>query len=562
MPSSFPEIGDRPEVLAAVASLQLDDEQLARAAEYAKREEVADGQVLFDTGDESGDLVLCETAALEALRPAEGDRHEEIFMTYGPGQFTGELNLLTGQRRSLTIRAARAGTVHRVDARSFRLLMAQETDLSDLFLRAFLARRRLLRQASGQTLRVVGDAESGEGMALRTFLARQGVPYSWLREDSAEGRSALAAAGHTTADLPLALMSGKAMPRVTPGFLSERLNLSYRRTGSGTADLTVIGAGPAGLAAAVYGASEGLETVLLDAVATGGQAATSARIENYLGFPFGLSGADLTARAAVQALKFGAHIASPCAVVDLETDGDTHVVTLIDGTLIRTRAVVLATGAAYRSLPLDRWRELTGRGIYYAATDLEAQAVAGRPVTVVGGANSAGQAALHLARHTPEVTLVVRGGDLGAGMSAYLVDRVLGDPRIVVRTGTEVTALHGRERLEGVSLTGRDGAAVRTDCAGLFCFIGAEPATDWLSHVALDEKGFVPTDRELTSGDLGSPWRDPERAPLPYETSVPGVFAAGDVRRASMKRVAAAAGDGASAVRSVHQYLALTGRHV
>ncbi|MFJ8358081.1 FAD-dependent oxidoreductase [Streptomyces sp. NPDC093984] len=562
MPSSFPEIGDHPEVLAAVASLRLDDEQLTRATGYARCEEVAAGQVLFGPGDEAGDLVLCGTAALEALRPAEGGRREEVLMSYGPGQFTGELNLLTGQRRDLTIRVTGAGTVHRVDARSFRLLMARETDLSDLFLRAFLARRRLLRQASGRTLRVVGDAESGEGLALRTFLARQGVPYSWLEEDSAEGQSALAAVGHTAADLPLALMTGEVMPRVTPGFLSERLNLSYRRTGSGTADLTVVGAGPAGLAAAVYGASEGLKTVLLDAVATGGQAATSARIENYLGFPFGLSGADLTARAAVQALKFGAHIASPCGVVALETHGDTHVVTLVDGTRIHSRAVVLATGAAYRSLPLDRWRELTGRGIYYAATDLEAQAVADRPVAVVGGANSAGQAALHLARHTPAVTLVVRGGDLGVGMSAYLVDRILSDPRITVLTGTEVTALHGEERLEGVSLTGRAGAAFRTDCAGLFCFIGAEPATDWLSHVELDEKGFIPTDRELTSGGLGSLWREPERAPLPYETSVPGVFAAGDVRRGSMKRVAAAAGDGASAVRSVHQYLALAGRHV
>ncbi|MGR6973630.1 FAD-dependent oxidoreductase [Streptomyces cynarae] len=562
MPSSFPEIGDHPEVLAAVASLRLDDEQLTRATGYAKCEEVAAGQVLFGPGDESGELVLCGTAALEALRPADGGRREEVLMSYGPGQFTGELNLLTGQRRELTIRVTGAGTVHRVDARSFRLLMARETDLSDLFLRAFLARRRLLRQASGQTLRVVGDAESGEGMALRTFLARQGVPYSWWEEDSAEGRSALAAVGHTAADLPLALMAGEAMPRVTPGFLSERLNLSYRRTGPGTADLTVVGAGPAGLAAAVYGASEGLKTVLLDAVATGGQAATSARIENYLGFPFGLSGADLTARAAVQALRFGAHIASPCGVVALETHGDSHVVTLVDGTRIRSRAVVLATGAAYRSLPLDRWRELTGRGIYYAATDLEAQAVADRPVAVVGGANSAGQAALHLARHTPAVTLVVRGGDLGVGMSAYLVERILSDPRITVLTGTEVSALHGEERLEGVSLTGRAGAVFRTDCAGLFCFIGAEPATDWLSHVALDEKGFIPTDRELTSGGLGPLWREPERAPLPYETSVPGVFAAGDVRRGSMKRVAAAAGDGASAVRSVHQYLASAGRHV
>jgi thioredoxin reductase (NADPH) len=559
MATSFPEIGDDPEHLASVAALRLDEEQFARAAGYAKRQEVAAGEVLFDAGDDSGDLVLCGTATLESLSTSANGTREHIFLTYGRGQFAGELSLLTGQRRSLTIRVVGSGTIHRVGPDSFRRLMARETELSDLFLRAFLARRRILRQTIGQTLRIVGDADSAAGLALRTFAARQGLPYQWIDGGSAEGGAAVRSAGLTETDLPVAMTPRDTMPRVTPGILSQRLNLAYRRTGSGTSDLTVIGAGPAGLAAAVYGASEGLETVLLDSVATGGQAASSARIENYLGFPFGLSGADLTARAAVQALKFGAHIASPCAVVALETEDGAHVVTLVDGTRIRTRAVVVATGAAYRALPLDRWAELTGSGIYYAATDMEAQAVAGRPVTVVGGANSAGQAALHLARYADGVTLVVRGDEPGARMSAYLVERIMTDPRITVRTGTEVTVLHGGNRLEGVSLTARGdgGAAYRIDCAGLFCFIGAEPATGWLTHVALDESGFIPTDRELTPDVLGRRWRDLGRNPLPYETSEPGVFAAGDVRRSSMKRVAAAVGDGASAVRSVHQFLAL-----
>ncbi|MFE6526779.1 FAD-dependent oxidoreductase [Streptomyces sp. NPDC057794] len=560
MATSFPEIGDRPEDLAALASVRLTEEQLARAVRYAEPEDVADRQVLSEVGDDSGDLLLCGSARLEAVRPSAGRDGDQVLMHYGPGQFVGELGLLTGQRRHLRVRVRRPGTVHRVEPRSFRLLMARDAELSDLFLRSFLARRRLLRQATAQTLRVVGDAESATGMRLRTFLARQGVAHAWLPHTSAEGTALLRAAGPGTADLPVAVIGSEVLTGVTPGSLSERLDLAYRHTGDGTADLTVVGAGPAGLAAAVHGASEGLRTVLLDAVATGGQAATSARIENYLGFPFGLSGADLTARAAVQALKFGARIASPCSVVALEPGPREHVVTLSDGERIRTRAVVLATGAAYRALPVDRWTELTGRGIFYAATDMEAQSVAGAPVAVVGGANSAGQAALHLARHAQAVTLVVRGGELGARMSAYLVERILGDPRITVLTGTEVTGLHGGERLDAVTLTHRAGAARRVACAGLFCFIGAEPATEWLRGVALDDKGFVRTDLTLAEADLGPRWRVEGRRPLPYETSVAGVFAAGDVRSSSLKRVAAAAGDGAGAVRSVHQYLALTAR--
>ena len=529
---SFPELGLREEDLLAVAATTLTPEQFGRAAGYGTLERVAAGELLYDVGEANLDLYLCGTATL-------ADR----FRTYGPGGFTGELTLLTGQTRNQSVRVDRAGTVHRITQAAFRRLMAQQTDLSDLFLRAFIARRRLLRLSAEQSTRIVGDPHSGAGLALRVFLRRQGLPHLWLDSAAAEGAAVLAETGLTMADLPVALTAGETLTRVDPGTLSERLGLSHRRIGGGTVDLAVVGAGPAGLAAAVYGASEGLSTLLLDAVATGGQAAASARIENYLGFPFGLSGTDLTTRAAVQALKFGAEIASPCAVTSLHTGDDCHVLTLADGTEVPARAVLIATGAAYRSLPVDRWDHFTGSGIYHAATDLEAQGVAGEPVAVVGGANSAGQASLHLARYASHVTLVVRGADLGAKMSAYLVDRVRADERITVCTGTEVTALHGDERLEAVTLTGQPGPV---PCRGLFSFIGAVAATSWLAGPALDEDGFVLTDAQLPAA-AGRP------VPLPFETSVPGVFAAGDVRHASLKRVAAAVGEGAGAVRSVHQ---------
>ena len=532
---SFPELGLREEDLLTAAATTLTAAQFERAAAYGTVEHVAAGDLLYDVGEANLDLFLCGTATLS-------DR----FRTYGPGGFTGELTLLTGQTRNQSVRVDAAGTVHKIGHAAFRRLMAQQTDLSDVFLRTFLARRRLLRLSAEQSTRIVGDPHSGEGLALRVFLRRQGLPHLWVDSASAEGAAVLLEAGSTVADLPVALTAGETLTRVDPGALSERLGLSYRAISGGTVDLAVVGAGPAGLAAAVYGASEGLSTLLLDAVATGGQAATSARIENYLGFPFGLSGTDLTTRAAVQALKFGAEIATPCGVSALRSDEDGHVLTLADGTEIPARAVLIASGAAYRSLPIDRWEHFTGAGIYHAATDLEAQGVAGEPVAVVGGANSAGQAALHLARYASHVTLVVRGADLGAKMSAYLVDRIHADERITVCTRTEVTALHGDDRLDAVSLGGQPGPV---PCRGLFSFIGAVAATSWLDGPALDEDGFVLTDAQLPAV-AGRP------APLPFETSVPGVFAAGDVRHDSLKRVAAAVGEGASAVRSVHRALA------
>jgi thioredoxin reductase (NADPH) len=305
------------------------------------------------------------------------------------------------------------------------------------------------------------------------------------------------------------------------------------------------------LAAAVYASSEGLTTVVLDALGPGGQAAATTRIENYLGFPSGVSGAELAERAETQALKFGAQLSSPCEIVSLDVDEHLHAV-LADGTAIASRALIIASGAHYRSLRLERWDEFVGAGIFYAATELEARPCANGPVTVVGGGNGAGQAALFLASCGCDVTVAIRRPEIESGMSRYLVDRLLANPKITVRGGTEVTRLDGGHVLESISLAGPDGELHEQACGGLFCFIGAEPATGWLSGVALDEHGFVRTDVQLTADDLGETWSALGRAPLPFETSLPGVFAAGDVRHGSMKRVAAAVGEGASAVRSVH----------
>jgi thioredoxin reductase (NADPH) len=299
--------------------------------------------------------------------------------------------------------------------------------------------------------------------------------------------------------------------------------------------------------------------MLLDSIAVGGQAAASSRIENYLGFPEGLTGIELTSRALVQANKFGAHVSSPCDVTSIDChDGHLHV-TLSNGQVLDTRAVVIATGARYRKPALDRWSDFEGAGIYYAATDIEARVCAGQRVTVLGGANSAGQAALFLANGGGTVDLVVRAAAVSAGMSHYLVDRLLAHPAITVRTATEVTDLHGDVVLQAVTLTPVGGGSQITECGGLFCFIGAQPATDWLTGIALDDDGFIRTDRDLTTDELCTTWDLLGRAPLPFETNIPGVFAAGDVRAGSMKRVAAAVGEGASAIRSVH--LSLTPTH-
>jgi thioredoxin reductase (NADPH) len=546
-------IESEPEVEDPVAFPELSDAQLARLSSYGTPQTVDAGDVLYGPGDTTYDLIVLEDATVEIVQPATRDAPEESLVRFGPGSFLGELNILTGQAVYLIARVVEGGRVHRIAPARFRRLMAEDPELSDILLEAFSARREILRQnGASRGIELVGSGMDSASLALRTYAARRRLPHLWFDADSVAGHSLMRAASLTSADLPAALMPDRVLTRATPGELAETLGLSYRGIdGGGAVDLTVVGAGPAGLAAAVYAASEGLTTVLLDAVGPGGQAATSSRIENYLGFPSGISGAELAERAETQALKFGARLSTPCEVVALDIAEHLHAV-LADGTAIATRALIIASGARYRSLALDRWDDFVGAGIFYAATELEARSCADGPVTVVGGGNGAGQAALYLASCGCEVTVAIRRPEIDSGMSRYLVDRLLASPKITVRRGTEVTRLDGGHALESISLAGRAGESNEQACHGLFCFIGAEPATGWLTSVALDEHGFVRTDVELTTDELGETWSALGRRPFPFETSVPGVFAVGDVRHGSVKRVAAAVGEGASAVRSVH----------
>lgn len=554
------------------ATPTLTAEQWERLAAYAAAaESVQDGAWLYQPGDRTVDLIMIERGEVQIIRPpAPGEADSTVVASFGPRQFSGELNLLTGQSAYLGARAGPDTVVRRVDASALRAVMGQEPEVSDLLLRTMMARRGFLRTSdAARSLEIVGGGMSAAALALRTYAAREQLPHTWTDADTEAGAAMLRAVGAVPADLPVAITTSGVLLRTTPGVLAERLGLSYRPSaGRGTLDLVVVGAGPAGLAAAVYGASEGLETLVLEATAAGGQAAASSRIENYLGFASGISGGELTGIAAVQAEKFGARIASPCPVARLRPDGDVIRLTLVDGTEMAARAVVIATGARYRALPLERWAEFEGAGIYYAATEIEARSCAQNPVAVVGGANSAGQAALFLAGRGSAVSLVVRGGDLRARMSAYLADRIQAHPNVTVHTGTEIAQLHGADHLEAISLRGGggagrsgdgdgvgDGALDQQPCSGLFCFIGAAPATDWLRGLATDEKGFLRTDARLREEDLTGPWPALGRRPLPFETSEPQVFAAGDVRSGSMKRVAAAVGEGACAVSSVHAAL-------
>jgi thioredoxin reductase (NADPH) len=543
---SMPDIADTPG--------QLTDPQLARLMAYGIPQTVAVGDVVFRPGDVDYDLIVIESGWIEILTPATADEPEATVAQYGPRGFLGELNFLTGQTAYLTARVTQAGRIYRLTRSRFRDMMADDPELSDIILRTFLARRDLLRSnGAARRLIIVGSSISAESLALRTFAARQRLPHQWIDVDSPAGRSLVASTHLSQADLPVVITPQQTLPRATPGTLADCLGLSYRRAPTDLVDLIIVGSGPAGLAAAVYGASEGLSTVVLDSVGIGGQAAGSSRIENYLGFPSGISGEDLTQRAAVQAMKFGAELSSPCKVASLDTHGYQLAVTLADGTCIDSRAILIATGVRYKKLPIDRWDDFEGAGIYYAATDLEARLCIGAPVTVVGGANSAGQAALYLATYSSEVTLAIRGPDAAQEMSTYLLTRIVADSRVTILVNTEVTGLAGTASLEGITLTNNTSAtSTEQPCGGLFCFIGAQPATEWLDNIDLDEDGFILTDTQLDHDSLGATWSSLGRKPLPFETSIPNVFAAGDVRLGSTKRVAAAVGEGASAIRSIH----------
>jgi thioredoxin reductase (NADPH) len=538
---------------------RLTDAQIAELSRYGERRPTTEGEVLIHEGERPPAFYVLLDGTV-AVVDGYGTAEERQIGLHGPGRFLGELALITGQPAFVTSVVREAGEVLAIPIDRLQEISVHDAKLADLVVRAYLARRELLIEL-GAGLRIIGSRYSPDARGLRDFAARNRLPHRWLDlEKDPEAETLLAELGLGPDDTPVVVWSGsKVLRNPSNEELASQIGLPDATSAETDADLLVVGAGPAGLAAAVYGASEGLDTVALDRIAAGGQAATSSRIENYLGFPAGISGAELAERAVAQAEKFGAHISVPGEAVGLSHDEGFHIVRLADGREIRARTVLIVTGAAYRRLDVPGMDRLEPVSVYYAATEIEAHQCAPDPVAVVGGGNSAGQAAIFLADHVARVYLLVREDDLTRGMSYYLASRIEQDPKIELRLNTEVRELRGDRVLEQVVVeNNQTGERDTIDARSLFVFIGAEPHARWLGDdVALDEKGFIRTGADALRGADGrsGEWESLGRQPLMLETSQPGVFAAGDVRSGSVKRMASAVGEGSMAVRLVHEYL-------
>jgi len=520
----------------------LSGDQFARLLSYAVVQQVRAGDVVFRPGDPAYDLVLIESGRIVIVAPAADGEPEAVVAAYGPGGFLGELNLLTGQSTDLTARVTQAGRIHRISPAALRRLLSDDPAVADVLLGAFLARRA---RRPGRHVEIVGYPASADTIALRMFVARRGVPHVWLDADSVAGRVLMRATPLAALDLPAVITPDRVLRRVDAVQLAEALGLPIRRSPAQPADLTVIGSGPAGLAAAVYGASEGLRTLVLEAGRVGGQATTIAR----LGDRF--SGREFISQAAGQAERLGVRLAGSREATGLDATGQYLRIELADGAAIDTRAVVVATGLRYRTPGIPRWADFHGIGIHYAASECEARAYRGMPVTVVGASDAAGRAALFLAGHDSPVILATSARLSDTGMSAYLRDRIGAHPRITVMAATEVTGLFGGASLEEVGLTGSQGGGTsRRACRGLFCFLGADPRTSWRHGLSVDRGGFIRTGAPRDESAASPVWAALGREPLPFETSVPAVFAAGDVRHGSGKSVAVAVGEGTIAARS------------
>ena len=537
----------------------LGESQLTALRRYGSEHRVVGGEILFADGDQTYDMIVVLEGAVEVVEHY-GQPDEVVIIGYGPREFVGEMGLLTGQTVYLTAVATTDGVILRIPPAQVKVIMSEEPDLSELILRAFLFRHaRLTNRGSGPVL--VGSRFDADTRRLLEVLARNRLSSRWLElEGSPEAEALLRQLDVPVADLPIVVLPGGSLLRnPTSLVLFDALGLAEApvEDQSEVCDLLVVGAGPAGLAAAVYGASEGLSTTLAEDTALGGQAGTSTRIENYLGFPAGLSGEELAARAVLQAKKFGVRVKLGASAVSLSSAGGLHHISFDDGETITSNSVIIATGARYNRLPLDRLSDFEGVGVYYAATQMEAKACSGGPVVVVGGGNSAGQAALYLSRTCTDVHIVIRGQSLASSMSRYLIDEIERHPEIHVSSRTEVTGLVGEQKLEGVGL--RNNVSQQTSTlpvSGLFVFIGANPCTGWLGgQLAEDGHGFL-----LTGTDIPADHREEtDVMPLVLETSRPGIFCVGDVRSRSIKRVAAAVGEGSMAVRLVFERLEAAG---
>jgi thioredoxin reductase (NADPH) len=531
---------------------RLSEPQIAFLATMGERRPTRAGQVLVAEGSRSCDFYVIlggMVAVIEGLRTPE----ERLLGVHGPGRFLGELSLLRGEAVPYSITVTEPGEVLVVSARRLQELVTREPVLGGLILQTYLIRRSVLI-GLGVGIRIVGSRFSADARRLREFAARNRLPHRWIDVEEEPGAEALLCRLNVPpGSTPVVVLPGRTvLLNPGPAKLAAALGMAPPVPAGATCDLVVVGAGPAGLGTAVYAASEGLVTVILDAIATGGQAGTSPRIENYLGFPAGISGAELADRAVIQARKFGAAISVPAPATGISRVDGSYQIAIADGTAVNGRMVVVATGARYRRLDVPRLADFEGVSVFYAASQAEAMNCQNDPVAVVGGGNSAGQAALFLARHASRVSLLVRSGDLAASMSRYLADR-LRRSAVDVQLNTEVRELDGDGSLRQLVVEDiRSGVRRPIEARALFVFIGAVPSTDWLGgQLALDEDGFVRTGGqagpEAAPAELSAPGR------LMLETSWPGVFAVGDVRSGSAKRVASAVGEGALAVRLAHK---------
>jgi thioredoxin reductase (NADPH) len=534
----------------------LSAEQIALLRPLGEIRQTHAGDVLFEVGDVTYPMVVVLAGRTEIIDRSEGI--DRVIKTSGPGEFQAELGLLTGQAVFVACVVREAGEVLLIPPAAVQEIIATMPGLSDVLVTAFAARRRLLMRSAASILTIVGPEASPGVLRLHEFATRNRIPHRWLAPDDPAAVGLLAGS-------PAMLQPAQSTVRVIvrgqqvlddPSNLkvAKVLGLDLAMCQMEPADLIVVGAGPAGLAAAVYGASEGLATAVVDDVAIGGQAGTSSRIENYLGFPTGISGGELAFRAEVQAIKFGARVTVPRRATALIQDDGLYVVRLDDKTDLRGRSVIIATGARYRRLGLPRQEEFEGAGIYYAATEVEARLCRKADVVVVGSGNSAGQAAMFLAETSRSVRLLVRGPDLAHSMSHYLISRLEHASNVRIQINSQITRLHGEAHLDAVQIASRDGGSETLPVRAIFVMIGTDPCTDWLhGTTALDDRGFV-----LTGQDAAADGGD--GAPATYLTNLPGVFAVGDVRSGSVKRVASAVGEGSVVVQAVHRYLeAVTG---
>src|SRR5438067_670949 len=535
----------------------LTPQQVSRIAANGRRRATARGEVLVETGDKVVPFFVVVSGELQVVRST--DTVETLIVSHRPGQFSGEGNMLTGRPSVGQLRVTEPGEVIELSREQLLALIQTDAELSEILMRAFILRRLELIARDLGDVAVIGSAHCAGTLRVKEFLTRNGHPFHYIDLDrDRDAQELLDRFQINAADVPVVICRGDAVLRnPTNPQIADCLGFNEEIDDARVSDLVIVGAGPAGLAAAVYGASEGLDVLVLESNVPGGQAGSSSRIENYLGFPTGISGLDLTGRAYAQALKFGARVIVAKGATRLACDGQRYTVEMDGGPKVLARTVIIATGAEYRKPTLENVSMFEGAGVYYGATPMEAQLCLGDEVVIVGGGNSAGQAAVFLAQTTRRVHVLVRKDGLADTMSRYLIRRIEETPSIVLRTRTEIVGLERDRRLERIRWRDERTGDIEThNIRHVFMMTGADPNTRWLDGcIALDDKGFVKTGPDLSSEELAAAKWPHTRAPYLLETNRPGIFAVGDVRGGNVKRVASAVGEGSIAVAFVHRVL-------